>query len=417
LNEEPRWLRRSVKGLRFLSIQSGIQLVSVASGFLLVNQLRPEAFAIFTVATAAFNLLALIADGGVMSAMTALGADVRADPVQSRALINDVVTVRRVLSALGLGAAALLTAVTLGRLGALLTTITALVAVCGVYGVAATAQAVWSVVLRLQGRFDMLQRIEGISALVRLGLVIAVVVAGAGATGAVGSSLLSFLLVSILCWKHGQKYVAPEAPRSLYLERIRPIVRSAFPAVAFFALQGQLTVALMGIFGTSTDVASAGALARVAAVFAPLGPLLTNVVAPRFAILPHGSAPRFLVRWGTLVVLFGVAGTGLSFLAAQPILALLGEPYRHLRDELALCTAAASVGLAETFIGVMNKARAWMKQSWTIFPLTLGLQGMALMFCDVRELRGALIFALAGGTGRLAAGLLQAWWAVRSNAR
>jgi hypothetical protein len=417
LNEEPRWLRRSLKGVRFLSIQSGIQLVSIGSGFLLVNQLRPEAFAVFTVATVAFNLLALIADGGVMSAMTALGAGVRTDPVQSRALINDVVTVRRILSILGLAAAALLSGITLDRLGLPLSASAALIVVCGFYGVGATVQAVWSVVLRLQGRFETLQRIEGVASLVRLCLVIGIVVAGAGATGAIGASLLSFLLVSILCWRFGRKYVAPEAPRSLYLDRIRPIVRSAFPAVAFFALQGQLTVALMGVFGTSTDVASAGALAKVAAAFGPLGPVLTNVLAPRFAILPAGGATRFLLRWGAVVVVFGVAATGLSFLAAQPILALLGEPYRHLRVELALCMAASSVGLAETFIGLMNKARAWMKHSWTIFPSTLGMQALALTFCDVRELRGALIFALAGGTGRLASGLLQAWWALRSSSR
>jgi hypothetical protein len=79
--------------------------------------------------------------------------------------------------------------------------------------------------------------------------------------------------------------------------------------------------------------------------------------------------------------------------------------------------AASSVGLAETFIGLMNKARAWMTHSWTIFPLTLGMQGLALTFCDVRELRGALIFALAGATGRLASGLLQAWWALRNGSR
>lgn len=417
MNGEPRWLRRSLKGVRFLSIQSGIQLVSIASGFLLVNQLRPEAFAVFTVATAAFNLLALIADGGVMSAMTALGAGVRTDPVQSRALINDVLTVRRVLSVLGLLAAAVLTVVTLGRLGSRLSTIAALIIVCAVYGVGATVQAIWSVVLRLQGRFETLQRIEGIAALVRLCLVVAVIVVGAGAAGAIGSSLLSFLLVSILCWRFGQQYVAVEAPDTLYLERIRRIVRSAFPAVAFFALQGQLTVALMGVFGTATDVASAGALARVAAAFGPLGPLLTNVVAPRFAILPDSAATRFLVRWGAVVVVFGAAATGFSFLAAQPILSLLGEPYRHLRIELALCMAASSIGLAETFIGLMNKARAWVKHSWTIFPLTLGMQGLALTICDVRELRGALIFAMAGGTGRLASGLLQAWWAVRSSSR
>lgn len=417
MSEEPRWLRRSLKGLRFLSIQSAIQLVSIGSGLLLVNQLRPEAFAVFTVATVAFNLLALIADGGVMSAMTAIGAGLRADPIQTRALINDVVSVRRGLSVLGLGAAALLTAITLLRLSVPVSAISALIVACGIYGVAATAQAVWSVVLRLQGRFETLQWIEGVAAVVRLCLVAAVVVMGAGAGGAVGSSLLSFVLVSILCWWYGQEYVALDAPRRLYLERVRPIVQSAFPAVAFFALQGQLTVALMGVFGTATDVASAGALARVAAIFGPIGPFMMNVVAPRFAILPHGSALRFLVRWGAGVALFGLLATALSFLAAQPILALLGEPYSHLRVELALCVAAASMALLETFLGLMNKARAWMRYSWTIFPFTLGMQGMALAFCDVRDLRGALSFALAGGAGRLAAGLFQACHAVRSGSR
>lgn len=404
---------RALRGLQFLAVQTGIQIVTLACGVLLVNRLPPADFAVFTVATAAFNILAVVADGGVMSAMMALGAEIRSDRVQTRALIEDVLRFRAVFTLIGFVACTVFSTLALTRLGLDPAFVAIVVATCAMYGAAATVQAVWSVVLRLQSAFMALQRFDATAVVLRLLIVLIVVALGSGSMIAVASSLLPFVLVSVLCWRAGRAYAANEAPHGAYTERIRPIVKSAFPAVLFFAFQGQLTVGLMGLMGSSTEVASAGALARVATVFSPLGPLLANVMAPRFAMLPSERVRRVFWSWGAAVVVLSLTITFFTYAAATPILAVLGPPYRSLRVELTLCMAIAALAFVETFVGLMNKARGWMRLSWTIFPLTLGLQGLALTIWDVGDLRGALTFSLVGGIGRLAAGFVQAHVSMR----
>jgi hypothetical protein len=136
-------------------------------------------------------------------------------------------------------------------------------------------------------------------------------------------------------------------------------------------------------------------------------------MAPRFAILAPEKVRRVFWTWGAMVVVLSLAATLFAYTAATPILAVLGAPYRGLRVELTLCMASAAFAFVETFIGLMNKARGWMRLSWTIVPLTLGLQGLALTIWDVGHLRGALMFSLVGGIGRLSAGLVQTYASMR----
>ena len=78
-------------------------------------------------------------------------------------------------------------------------------------------------------------------------------------------------------------------PGTIYFRpAVARVVREAVPGVAFYALQGQVSVGVMMLLGSPLAIASIGALSRVGAVYALLGPLIDNVVAPRYARLGGG---------------------------------------------------------------------------------------------------------------------------------
>jgi O-antigen/teichoic acid export membrane protein len=186
------------------------------------------------------------------------------------------------------------------------------------------------------------------------------------------------------------------------------ITMPATPGVIFYALQGQISVLLVTIFGRTAAVASVGALGRLAQIFTLLLQMNPLLVEPYFARLPRN---RLKVNYVGAVVLVGAVG--LAFIVAawlfpELFLWILGPKYAGLRIEVLLVMVGSAFRLVAGLAAAINGSRRftyWWHNLATI-ALTLGVQGIFLWKTDLGSVRVALWFVVASSAASMLVNLL-----------
>jgi O-antigen/teichoic acid export membrane protein len=180
----------------------------------------------------------------------------------------------------------------------------------------------------------------------------------------------------------------------------RAIVRLALPNVpqaVFYALQGQISLFLIAIFGHTTAVASVGALSRLGNmffIFTQMNPLL---VAPFFAKLPK---QRLAKNYLTALLITCALSATLVFCGArfpEFFLWVLGPKYQNLRFEVLLVIAGGAVACVTDVIWTINSARRfvyWINNVLNIV-LILIVQILFIVKADLSTVRTVLWLTLA----------------------
>ena len=183
-------------------------------------------------------------------------------------------------------------------------------------------------------------------------------------------------------------------------EKRRAIIRLALPNIPqsiFFALQGQIALFLIAIFGHTTSVASVGALGRLGQLFAlpmQMNPLITS---PYFARLPRA---RLAKSYTVALLIAGSATLALGVLASCVpglFLWVLGPKYHDLRTEVILVIAAGGVACVSDFIWTIHSARRFIYWTNNILNilLVLSLQVLFIVHADLSKVRSVLWLNLA----------------------
>lgn len=168
---------------------------------------------------------------------------------------------------------------------------------------------------------------------------------------------------------------------------------------AFFAFKGQISIFLIGVFGTTSSLADIGALSRFALVFTVITALFGNIYSPAFSRCqdPSKLNRMYVVTMVTtfllcLMVLFVV------FVFPEPLLWILGENYAHLEYELFLIFLSGSVGLLLSINYAVNLSKGWIKYT-PLLEIPTDIAGIVL---------GVILFDVTTLTGVLYLGILSA---------
>jgi O-antigen/teichoic acid export membrane protein len=170
------------------------------------------------------------------------------------------------------------------------------------------------------------------------------------------------------------------------------IVRHQAPNSIYYCVQSQLTVWLIGVFGSTTDVAEVGALGRIAIIFAMLASVMGNVIYPRFArVQEMGMLWRryWQILGGHAALALGL----LAFTALFPdaLLWVLGPKYSHLEKELFLMILSAVLFSILACMWQLNVARGWIVSPWLMIPTGVAAQVMLIPLLDISQVRGVLL--------------------------
>lgn len=206
-------------------------------------------------------------------------------------------------------------------------------------------------------------------------------------------NVLGMVFVGTYYFYHARRQLG--TPGTSTREKRREIVRLALPNVPqaiFFALQGQIALFLIAIFGHTTSVASVGALGRLGQLFAlpmQMNPLL---VTPYFAKLPK---ERLLKSYMIALAIAGVITVTVGVLASrlpELFLWVLGPKYHDLRLEVVLVIAAGAVACFTDLLWTINSARRFIYWSNNVLNILfiLVLQVLFILHADLGTVRSVL---------------------------
>ena len=180
----------------------------------------------------------------------------------------------------------------------------------------------------------------------------------------------------------------------------RAVFRLALPNVPyaiFYALQGQITLFLITIFGHTSGVASVGALSRLSQIFALFLQMNHLFVEPYFAKLPKN---RLLQNYFTAVsvasaVCFAIALLGWKF--SGLFLWILGPQYHGLYLEVSLVITASAIACVSDLLWAIHSSRRfvyWINNVVNIVAIVV-IQVLFILHADLSTIRAVLWLNLA----------------------
>jgi O-antigen/teichoic acid export membrane protein len=396
LGPTPRVVSWAKTLTKFVSVQVAVQAMMIASGILLVRVLSQSEYAYFTIANSMQATMNILADSGIGIGLSSIGGRVWQSPYRFGQLINTAMRLRRYLAAIAIAAVTPLLAWMLINNGAsyAYAGILTLAILLGLNYQLLTS--VLMVVPRLHSQISRVQKLDFFAAASRFAILIAAYFiflnAAIGIIAAVAGLLTQYYFLKR--WMAGS--IVLDAPANEEDRRtILGIVRSQSPNAVFYCMQGQLTVWLISIFGSTQNIAEIGALGRLGIIFSIISAVMANIVLPSFARCQ--SASQLQRRYFQIVggfILFGLSLIALAALFPEQLLWILGRKYGHLRNELLLMMVMTAFNSLVTAMWSLNSSRAWITRSWLNIPGVIIMQISLLLFLDISTLSGVLWFGI-----------------------
>ena len=397
---------------RFFWLQASAQVLAIASGLLIVRGLAVEEYAIYTMAIAVQTTMAILADGGITQSLLARGGRVASDRVLFSRVVRTALGLRRRLEILTLVVGLpLLFAILRSHGVSWLSSVVAAGAVAAaMHGT--VIQTVYSTVMFLQLRPLEAQRAAVIAGAARLTIIIVALLLLPRSTVFLWIGAAALLLQGVLTERAAVPHLEETADLSPDDRRVMLVAfKSQLLNGIYFALQPQITIWILTVFGTVETVAQVGALGRLAVALSLVSSAFSSLALPRFA--RHSDLAR-VRRWYALLVsgmaLVGVSIVIGSLLFPRAILTVLGPQYHGLERELAWIVGSSAISLVSAASHLLNTARGWVRGIWIGVPATLAAQIALAMYVDLGSVRGAVLMqasAFAAPLGiNLAIGLL-----------
>ncbi len=392
--------------MSFAAVQALVQVLSILTGFVLVRHLTKEDYAWFTIASGMTAGLSILADSGIGSAVTSLAGSVWENGKRLADLMAAALCARVRSSALAVVLLLPTTFYLLCRNHApVLTAVVITVLVVLPLGWV-TRISVLTVVNRMHHRTREIQIAELAAASSRSVFTILPTVMGYGsAIVAMGAMCVSHWFQARMVKRQVEPLLVHGAAmpdEEDFAPRIRRIMRQMLPSCLFVAFQGQLSIMLISVFASNSQVADLGALTRLGIVFTIAGAPMAQLVPPRIAKCQ--SARRLGWMIGLVAGAYAVFASGvlcLIYFESGWFLWLLGPAYAHLHHELLLVTVAASLGGMNSAMWCMNFARGWTRYAWLNVPVSLVLQVVGVLVFRVDTVAGVAMMVIVVCSGQL----------------
>jgi len=397
---------------RFTFIQGVVQLLGFAAGILIVRELPKREYAFYTIGNTMLATILLLADSGISSALSAIGGRIWKDNQRLGSLLNTALQLRRQMAVLTLLIVVPILVWLLRQNGAPLPEMVLLVlAVLAGAGLELITR-IYSVALRLKSQIRQIQNQALTAAFVKLAVVGVALFIFFNATVAILSVVIGYAVQFWMLRRWVAKNIDRTAPQdNIMRAEIMSVIRKQSPHSIYYCLQGQITVWLISIFGSTDNVANVGALGRLALLFTMVSTVFGDVILPAFSRIQSINQVRrrfFQIVFGYFAMSTLLMGVIIVF--PRQILSVLGSQYANLQSEGILMAASAIVIAIGGLLWAVNASRAWIVPPHILIPCTLVLQVILVMVLDLSTVRGVLLFSIYSGLPSI---VLSIWCAVR----
>jgi hypothetical protein len=379
-------------------VQCWVQLLTAVAGLMIVRTLAKPDYALYAIANSMQSTCHLLSDVGIGIGVRSIGGRVWSDRRRLGELIKTALDMRRIFALIAIPICIPITAWMLWRNGAstLLNVMLNGILLAGL--IPLLSSSVFGVVPQLHGEYRRMQKLDFGNAALRLimigGLTLSRMNAWLAASVGAVTNWIELFCNRRWASDHADPTAPPDAEDRRELWRL---TRSWMPNVIFFCFQGQVTLLILTLMGTSTEIADISALGRIGAIFVIFSTIFNNVITPRFACCRDNSRLLRLYVGLTLAsIAMLVPVVAIAWLYPQPMLWLLGPKYEGLNHECGWVVTAACVTQFCGVLWALNSSKAWIRaQSIAFIPAITTAQLIAAWVLDLREFHNVLIFGLA----------------------
>lgn len=132
------------------------------------------------------------------------------------------------------------------------------------------------------------------------------------------------------------------------------------PGVVFTALQAQIQMGVVSIFGSTQNIAEVSALGRLGQLFVLAGAFSNVFVQPYVARLPRFLLLRRYLQIAAIACIFSIAIISCGIFFPGLFLWFLGPNYSGLQNEAFLTLIIGCINMLGGVLFVMHAARAWL---------------------------------------------------------
>lgn len=390
------WVSKAKTLGRFTTLQTLVQAIMALSGFLIVRVLSKPEYAAYTIAASLQTLLNALTDCGIGWGMNAVGGPIWNDSARLRGLIQIALKLRAYLAIIAVPMT-LVSAIYLLRKNGVAwanTLVLTAIVVSTIWGTFLTT--IYGTSLRLRALYTTAQKFDLLNACLRFLLLAAITSIFLNAITAVLITALTLTIQGLLLRRSVDKTLVTDA-REEESDRksLIGLMKKQAVATLFFAYQGQITIWIISIFGSTDKVADVGALTRLAILFSIISSVVTGLGAPTLARCTslRQLVQLFAIELGVYCV-FAASLFLLSVMFPEALLWILGGKYVSLTREVPLIVASAIIGGMITVVSTLALSRGWIWQTWAIPLLTIIVQLLSAQFLRLDTVAGVLWFGI-----------------------
>jgi O-antigen/teichoic acid export membrane protein len=373
-----------------------IQAMAFSCGLLILRHLPKSDYALYTLIASVQASTAILADSGLSNGIIAIGGAIAGDRSKLGELCQTASSIRLKLTFWVCIVMTPLLAWLLYHQQASIINIIMLCTIMAAGAYAQIGQSFYSQFARLTLRVDTLQRFNIRAAVTRLLLVSAGVVTTpmVSAISSINTITMAWQLWRLNKWRHN---ILDENSSSneKYKISLMYFIRRQAPLSVYYCFYGQISIFLLGIFGTTESIADIGALGRFSLFYSLLSSVMNNLIYPRFARvndpknlpLKYAQSVAFFLLLGSILPLFSVAFPNF-------LLMILGGNYYHLENELTLVLISSLLSNLSGVLWALNSARGWTMPAILSISYSFIVQIFLIYALDISSLHGVILLSL-----------------------
>jgi O-antigen/teichoic acid export membrane protein len=182
-------------------------------------------------------------------------------------------------------------------------------------------------------------------------------------------------------------------------EAVRSVINYIKPTIlgiTFSAIQSQIAIVLISVFGSTSGIADMGALGRLSQLFLFLSAFNGVILQPWFARMPHRDVLKRTIMTFFFLSIFLVVVTVVSFRYPILFIKLLGVTYGNLKSEFGWIVLISSIGYLSTVINSIGSSRKWIYWWPNVVYMVIFFFTtiMAILFFNLSEVKGVINYTL-----------------------
>jgi hypothetical protein len=378
----------------FVSLEIAAQSCAVLASFLIVRNLDKEHYAWYSLTFNLQTTLGMLTLLGIGTGMTSMSGRWIGDREKMGVLVASAFKYRTLLLVIVGPLVLPMFGYLLLKNGCPIWQTLALVALAVCLLFVQVNWNIFSVPVRIAGRYNLLQRAAFVDSLCRASTLGLLILFGSlsAATTVLVSVLVTGTVVRFLLRKSAQEFIAPHCQPNREIQRtLTKLNLNVLPSTLTTVFQTQVGLAMLTIFGKTASVADLGALTRIALLLAVPQAIVTKIIEPKLAKTEEGTTLWRTFCVSVLIVAVMACGAfAIMFLSRHQVLWLLGKNYWHLERELLFYAGISCLGMLTSMSMMLLYARGWVDYIW-ISPLAeVTCQVSALPFLNLSAPMGVI---------------------------